>query len=166
MSPYYRLYQCSDEKWIFLAAVSPDEQRRLSTVIGSPPEADKDGTSAVAEYLTSRFASGTAAAWFARLDDGDVPVEIVDEEFCRTLFDDPEAKSSLLVAETWSGSVGRFEDPGLLVNLSPATCVIQRGPSMCGEHTRELLLEQGYSEDQIDALAADHAILDAALAAS
>ncbi len=45
-------------------------------------------------------------------------MEVVNEEFCRTLFDDPAAVSSQLVAQTWSGGVGRFEDPGLLVETS------------------------------------------------
>ena len=39
--------------------------------------------------------------------------------------------------------------------------MIQRGPSLCGEHTRELLKEHGYSDDDVDALAAAGAVLDA-----
>jgi crotonobetainyl-CoA:carnitine CoA-transferase CaiB-like acyl-CoA transferase len=164
LSPYYRLYRCSDDNWIFLAAVTADERARLSKVMGElPTDGDPDGPE---RYLTEQLGSATAAAWFARLDEGGVPVEVVDEEFCRTIFDDPEAKAAQLVAETWSGSVGRFEDPGLLVTMAPAACVIQRGPAMCGEHTREILLEQGYADAEVDALAADRAILDAAVAPS
>jgi crotonobetainyl-CoA:carnitine CoA-transferase CaiB-like acyl-CoA transferase len=116
-----------------------------------------------AELLAGRLRSRTAAEWFTELDRAGVPVEIVDEGFCRTLFDDPEAKAAHLVSETWSGSVGRFEDPGLLVKVSPAECVIQRGPAMCGEHSREILLEYGYVDEEVDALVADEAILDAAV---
>jgi crotonobetainyl-CoA:carnitine CoA-transferase CaiB-like acyl-CoA transferase len=158
LSPHYRMYQCADDEWIFLAAVSPEERHRLTEVTGEP-----DGPERLEEHLAACFRSRPAAAWLARLDEGGVPVEIIDENFCRALFDDPDAKSSLLVAETWSGSVGKFEDPGLLVNLSPAQCVIQRGPSMCGEHSREILIELGLSNEEIDTLAAEHAILDAAL---
>ena len=67
--------------------------------------------------------------------------------FCRALFDDPEARRDQLIAETWAGGVGRFEDPGLLVNLSATPAVVQRGPCLCGEHTREILLEHGYTTD-------------------
>jgi crotonobetainyl-CoA:carnitine CoA-transferase CaiB-like acyl-CoA transferase len=57
--------------------------------------------------------------------------------------------------------VGRFEDPGLLVTLGDTPGIVQRGPSMCGEHTRELLLEYGYTSAEIDALADEKAVLDA-----
>jgi crotonobetainyl-CoA:carnitine CoA-transferase CaiB-like acyl-CoA transferase len=157
LSPYYRLYQCADDKWVFLAAVAAEERRRLSALMGEPDTAGQ-----IEPHLVSAFAGAPAAEWMTRLDGAGVPAEIVDETFCRTLFDDPEAKNARLVAETWSGSVGRFEDPGLLVNLAPAGCIVQRGPSMCGEHTREILREYGLSDDEVDALAADKAVMDAA----
>jgi len=165
LSPYYRLYRGSDEVWLFLAAVSADERARLFGLIDGLEVVAQD-PGRVEELLTNRFASRPAAESFADLDGGGVPVEIVDEDFCRTLFDEPEAKSLQLVTETWSGNVGRFEDPGLLVNLSPAEGVIQRGPSMCGEHTREILIEHGYSGEEVDALVADSAILEAAVGIS
>jgi crotonobetainyl-CoA:carnitine CoA-transferase CaiB-like acyl-CoA transferase len=165
LSPYYRLYQGSDQGWLFLAAVTPDERAKLGTVVsglgGVTGDSEKE-----AALLTSEFGGRPVAEWFAQLDEAGVPVEVVDEDFCRTIFDDPEAKASQVIAETWSGSVGRFEDPGLLVNVWPATGVIQRGPSMCGEHTREILLECGYSNQEVDDLAADNGILDAALESS
>jgi crotonobetainyl-CoA:carnitine CoA-transferase CaiB-like acyl-CoA transferase len=70
-----------------------------------------------------------------------------------------------LVSTTWSGGVGRFEDPGLLVNLSPAPGVIQRGPCLCGEHSREILAEHGFSDEEVDVLAKEGAILDAPVTA-
>jgi len=161
LSPYYRLYQCSDDDWLFLAAVSEPARARLRAVIGEL-EGVSGNARREADLLESRFRSRTVAEWFARLDQGGVPVEIVDEGFCRSIFDDPEARASQLVAETWSGSVGRFEDPGLLINMSPAECVIQRGPSMCGEHSREILLEHGYSDEEVDDLVAEGAVLDGA----
>src|SRR5262249_5698274 len=102
-----------------------------------------------------------AAHWFAALDAAGVPAEIVDEGFCRTLFDDPDAVSRGLVSVTQAGSVGRFEDPGLLVDFSETPGVVPRGPCMCGEHTREILLDHGYRAADIDALVADRVVLDA-----
>jgi crotonobetainyl-CoA:carnitine CoA-transferase CaiB-like acyl-CoA transferase len=88
-----------------------------------------------------------------------VPVEIVDEYFCRNLFEDAEARRLHLISETHSRNVGRFEDPGLLVNLTPTAGVIQRGPCACGEHTQELLGELGYSAEEIADLVTNRSVL-------
>ena len=157
LGPFYRMYRCAGDSWLFVAAVDPVARDRLGGVVGG----FGDGSADPATVLEGRFATRPAAEWFDLLDAEGVPAEIVNEEFCRTLFDDPAAVSSQLVAQTWSGSVGRFEDPGLLVETSPATGVIQRGPCMCGEHTREILLEVGYSPSEIDTLVEQKAVLDA-----
>jgi crotonobetainyl-CoA:carnitine CoA-transferase CaiB-like acyl-CoA transferase len=160
LSPLYRMYQGSDDIWLFLAAVSEQDQRRLRALVSDLDGVFDDATK-VEEILASKIRSQPAAVSFALFDQGGVPVEIVDELFCRTLFDDQEARSLQLVSETWSGSVGRFEDPGLLVNVSPAEGIVQRGPAMCGEHSREILLEHGFSNEEIDAMVAQGAVLDA-----
>ena len=158
------MYQAADGLWVFLAAVSAEERARLGKAVDGLDAVIED-TGRVEDLLTARLAGQTAAECFALLDGAGVPVEIIDETFCRSIFDDPAAKASQLVTETWSGSVGRFEDAGLLVNLSPAACVIQRGPSMCGEHSREILLEHGYSPPEIDDMAAKRVILEATVTA-
>ena len=160
LSPFYRLFQCADDSWLFVAAVRPELRARLLTAMGEDETALDDHDKVVA-LLEAHFHERSAAEWFAALDRVDVPVEIVDEAFCRTLFDDPEARAAQLVVETWAAGVGRFEDPGLLVNLSATPGVIQRGPCMCGEHTREILIEHGYTPSEVDALVADRAVLDA-----
>jgi crotonobetainyl-CoA:carnitine CoA-transferase CaiB-like acyl-CoA transferase len=159
LSPYYRMYECADGRWLFLAAVSHEERGRLSRAVEGLGSGVADAEAAA--LLVSRFSEKPAAEWFAILDGAAVPVEIVNEEFCRTIFDDPDARRLGLVSETWSGGVGKFEDPGLLVNLSPAHGVIQRGPCLCGEHSREILVEHGYSDAEVDVLAKEGAILDA-----
>ena len=158
LGPFYRLYECAEGAWVFLAAVSSEERARLFEVLGMEVEPDPDETAA---QLASYFRSRSAADSFAHLDNVGVPIEVVDEEFCRQLFDDPEARSADLISDTWSGSVGRFQDPGLLVNSSPTGGVIQRGPCMCGEHSREILVEHGFSDAEIERLIEGKAIVDA-----
>src|ERR1700733_1239193 len=160
LSPYYRLYQCAQGGWVFLAALTSQAQAKLRTLIPGEPLGD-DPESVVA-WLSSYFESAVAAEAFEALDDGGVAIEGGDENFCRDLFDDPEARRLSLVSETHSSSVGRFEDPGLLVNISPSEPVIQRGPCACGEHTRDILSELGYSEAEVKALVEGRAVLDAA----
>ncbi len=160
LSPYYRLYPCAQGGWIFLAAMTQEERAKLRTLLPGAPEGENPDS--VAGWLTSYFEGAVAAEAFQGLDEGGVPIEVVDEYFCRNLFDDPEARRLNLVSETSSSSVGRFEDPGLLVNITPAQTVVQRGPCACGEQSREILLELEYSDSEIDTMADGRAILDGA----
>ncbi len=160
LSPYYRLYRCAPGEWVFLAALTAEARAQLRALLPGAPATGDDES--VAAWLSSYFESTEATDAFSSLDDRGVPIEVVDEQFCRNLFDDPEARRLNLVSETWSSSVGRFEDPGLLVNITPAEGVIQRGPCACGEQTRDLMLELGYSGAQIDAMVDGHAIGDGA----
>ena len=160
LSPYYRLYRCAAGEWIFLAALTAAARAQLEALLPGAPVSGDDES--VAAWLSSYFESTEATEAFSALDDRGVPIEVVDEQFCRNLFDDPEARRLNLVSETWSSSVGRFEDPGLLVNITPAAGVIQRGPCACGEQTRDLMLELGYSGARIDAMVDGHAIGDGA----
>jgi crotonobetainyl-CoA:carnitine CoA-transferase CaiB-like acyl-CoA transferase len=160
LSPSYRLFQCRDDRWLFVAAERPEQRARLVSALAIDVDpADDDAK--VSATLEGRMGERTAAEWVVVLDDAGVAVEVVDEEFCRALFDDREARSDQLVAETWAGGVGRFEDPGLLVNLSATPGVVQRGPCLCGEHTREILLEHGYTVGQVDELVLARVVLDA-----
>jgi crotonobetainyl-CoA:carnitine CoA-transferase CaiB-like acyl-CoA transferase len=159
LSPFYRLYPTADG-WIFLAAVTPEARRALAHVLGEP-EAALDDPEKLAATAEARFTERPARVCFDELDGAGVPVEVVDEEFCRTLFDDPEARSARLVVETSAGGVGRFEDPGLLVSLSATPGVVSRGPCLCGEHTRPILLEHGYTGSDVDALVAAGVVRDA-----
>src|SRR5207302_3016505 len=99
LSPFYRLYQCADDGWVFLAAVRPEERSRLAAAIGAPQSVMDDPVSYVG-LLEHRFRQRPSKVWFATLDEAGVPVEIVDETFCRSLFDDPTARAADLVAET------------------------------------------------------------------
>ena len=160
LSTFYRMYRCADDGWLFVAAIRSEQRDRLLAALGEDELVGADDEKAAA-LLEERFLQRPAREWFDALDQLDVPVEVVDEAFCRNLFDDPEARATGFVSETWAGNVGRFEDPGFLVNFSETPCVVQRGPSMCGEHTREVLVEHGYTADEVDALIADRAALDA-----
>jgi crotonobetainyl-CoA:carnitine CoA-transferase CaiB-like acyl-CoA transferase len=150
LGPYYRMFPVADG-WVFVAAVSQHHRAALHDALG---------VSSV-DAIGAALAARPALDAFKLLDDAGVPVEIVDEAFCRDLFDDPSARERGWVATTWAGGVGRFEDPGLLIDFSSTPGVIQRGPCLCGEHTRQVLQELGYSDASIDGLAQAGVVRDA-----
>jgi crotonobetainyl-CoA:carnitine CoA-transferase CaiB-like acyl-CoA transferase len=160
LSPFYRLYACADDRWLFVAAQQAEHQSRLGEAVADDV-ASLDDAEKIAATLETRFLERPATDWFEVLDAAGVPVEIVDEEFCRGIFDAPDVRALQLIAETWVSGVGRFEDPGLLVNLSDTPGTIQRGPCLCGQHSREILLEHGYTASEIDELSNTGVVLDA-----
>ena len=96
LSPYYRLYQSALGEWVFLAALTSQAQTKLETLI--PGEPSGDDAESVAGWLESYFETTVASEAFAALDDGGVPIEVVDESFCRDLFDDPDARRLGLIS--------------------------------------------------------------------
>jgi crotonobetainyl-CoA:carnitine CoA-transferase CaiB-like acyl-CoA transferase len=170
LSALYRLYEAADG-WIFVAAVTDPSWPALCGALGHPEWAD-DARFATAEsrrahdgqlatLVEAVVRARPAGEWFAALDGAGVPVEVVDETYCQRVFDDPELHARGWVSSTRAGGVGRFEDPGVLVDLSETPGSVVRGPCLCGEHTRELLRELGHTDADVDVLAADRVVLDA-----
>ena len=168
----YRMYQTADG-YIAIAVVDDDAWTRLCAAVGdqldlgndtrfTSPDARANNDAALAAGLGEMFAVLTAQQAFDLLDTAGVPVEIVNEAFCRELFDDDEARSLGLIATSDSAAVGRFEDPGLLVNLSHTPGAVQRGPCTAGQHTREILAELGVPADEIALLTSERVVMDAA----
>jgi crotonobetainyl-CoA:carnitine CoA-transferase CaiB-like acyl-CoA transferase len=156
LAPGYRMYRGDDDVWVFVAALDDATFATFSTTVTGRADAE-------VAALETAFAGRPARDWWAALDAAGVPAEVVDEHFCQTLLDDAHARAAGLVSEAWAPGVGRFEDPGLLIEFSETPGGVPRGPCQCGEHTRELLREHGYTDDEIDALAAEGAVLDAAV---
>jgi crotonobetainyl-CoA:carnitine CoA-transferase CaiB-like acyl-CoA transferase len=149
LGPRYRLYEVADG-WVFVAMVTDVERRALDAVVPAATGLDGDELGAVLERWC---ASRSATDAFATLDAAGVPVEIVDESFCREMFDDEAFRARGWISETHSASVGRFEDAGRLVDFSETPGSVRRGPCGCGEHTAEVLTELGYPEAEVRTLA-------------
>jgi crotonobetainyl-CoA:carnitine CoA-transferase CaiB-like acyl-CoA transferase len=160
LGPTYRLFETADG-WVFVAAVTADHRRRLCRAIGRP-DLDAEPAERLAAGVAEALARRTTAEAATLLDGAGVPAEVVDESFCRAVFDDEDLRARRWVAATASAHVGRFEDPGLLVDLSATPGVIQRGPCACGEHSREVLTEAGLSAAEIDELVAAGVVVEAA----
>lgn len=169
----HRLYETADG-WLCLAAVRDDDWGRLCEglerrdLIDDPRFVDRpardENDAALAAILEPAFLGRRAREWFDVLDRRGVPCEIVSPTFCREWFDDPDLRARGWVAETWAPGVGRFEDPGLLFDLSLTPGRVRSGPCVAGQHTREILHELGYAESTIDELAAQAVVLDQPIA--
>jgi crotonobetainyl-CoA:carnitine CoA-transferase CaiB-like acyl-CoA transferase len=139
--PLYRLYETSDG-WLAIACLGESHRRALATVV---PALDT-------ETLEAFFAARTAQEAFDLLDRAGVPVEIAAEDARRTWFTQPDIVAAGLVAEYQHPTYGRFRQFGDLVNLSETPGRIAGPPPLLGQHSREVLGELGYSDDEIRSL--------------
>jgi crotonobetainyl-CoA:carnitine CoA-transferase CaiB-like acyl-CoA transferase len=141
LGPLYRLYKTSDG-WVCLAAVKESHRRALSAVTGSDSLGSED--------LERWFSGRTAAEAFSSLDQQGVPCEICDPDFGRRIHDDPEMQARELVIRQEHPKLGRFEHFGRTINFSETPVRIFGPPPVCGQHTREIMLEYGFDEAEID----------------
>jgi crotonobetainyl-CoA:carnitine CoA-transferase CaiB-like acyl-CoA transferase len=143
----HRMYDTADG-WLVVAANAGDERDRLAAAVGATID-----DSTAFDALEPCFRTRTAAEWFAALDAAGVPCEVSDGDFVLGVFDDPELRERRWVTSQQHPVLGRLDTLGLLFDFSETPGVVQRGPFMVGQHTREIMGELGYSDAEITQLA-------------
>ena len=137
LGPLYRLYETKDS-WACIAAVTGSHREALAAATGIGPDALS------AEHLEPWFRARSGKDVFATLDDHGVPCELCDENFGRRIFDDPEMDAHELVVHQRHPKLGDFEHFGKTIHFSDTPGRISGPPPVCGQHTREILLEHGF----------------------
>jgi crotonobetainyl-CoA:carnitine CoA-transferase CaiB-like acyl-CoA transferase len=163
----HRVYE-TQAGWLCFVLSRQEHWDELFTVLGIPelvtdarfstPAARKQNDAVLAGLVGDKLKGGTAADWFGKLDKAGVPVEIVSEDFSRKLHDDPEFQQRKWVTSFQHPHVGKFDMVGLLCDLSDTPGVIQSRPLIVGEHTKEILAELGYTDEQVKTMEEQFAI--------
>lgn len=157
----YRLYPAS-EGWVFLAAPSDREWRRLARAIGHhewladtrfvDAERRRAHDSELSTLLEAEFAARPAGAWEHLLADADVACVRADEHTPPEFFDrSPHMRENGFVVEAEHLRWGAHWRTGPLVRLSSTPARPGAGV-LAGQHTRQLLRELGYAAPEIDDL--------------
>lgn len=150
--PYYRLYRAADDHWLQVTAVSDAQKQALEATLGlSAPLSAADAEAA--------FAGKNAADWLAALASANVPAEISDANASLSLFDNEDYLKRGWTAAYQQREIGKLEQIGVSYELSDTPLAIQGAPLIVGDNTAALLAELGYSEEEIDAMAGEMAIL-------
>jgi crotonobetainyl-CoA:carnitine CoA-transferase CaiB-like acyl-CoA transferase len=152
LSPYYRLYRSRDG-WVCVAAVTDAHRQALLAATDSGPEP-------VFGSLEPWFADRTASEAWNTLEQAGVPSEICDGEFGRHIYEDPEMQEHELVVRQQHPKLGRFEHFGKTITFSETPERIFGPPPVCGQHTREILHENGFDDTEIDKLVEARAIFE------
>ena len=162
LSAPYQAIQTQDS-WLNIGAANQANWQRLVDVI-ELPELGKDprfmdnaarmeNLPVLIEILTARFRTRKTSDWLTRLEAAGVPAGPVLS--ISEVLKDPQVLAREMVVDVEHSRAGRVKTLGAPVKFSATPSVVRRGAPQLGEHTREVLREYGYSNAEIDQLAAN-----------
>jgi crotonobetainyl-CoA:carnitine CoA-transferase CaiB-like acyl-CoA transferase len=106
--------------------------------------------------LTPLFKHRTSAEWLRRLEEAGVPAGPVQD--VNQMHADPQTLAREMIVETTHPTAGQVRAIGLPIKFSDTPGDLQRAAPVFGQDTREVLREHGFSDTQIDQMAALGAI--------
>lgn len=109
--------------------------------------------------LAKRFRTKTAAHWLAVLEEKGVPCGPVNDML--QALADPQTIAREMVVEVDHSTLGRVQTIGLPVKFSATPGKVATGAPLYGEHTRAVLAEYGFGEDEIATLEQERAVIAA-----
>ena len=161
----YQAFQTADG-WITVGAANQPNWLRLVEVLAAPELAEDprfrtnpDRMAHLAELeaaLTAHFRRRSSADWLGLLEASGVPAGPVLD--INQMHADPQAIARAMIVETDHPVAGPVKALGLPVKFSDSPGGGTRPAPLYGQHTREVLLEHGFTAADIDALAAAGAI--------
>ncbi|MDQ0140818.1 CaiB/BaiF CoA transferase family protein [Cupriavidus necator] len=152
--------------WVMVAAYMPERWRRLCEVLGRPELADDPrfatsplrvaNRAAMVAVLTGAFVTRPTEAWLAILQDADILCARVATY--EDVMAHPQVAANRMVQHVRHDTLGKLRVPGFPINSAQENALPARPAPACGQHTRAVLGELGYSRDEIAALLSRGAI--------
>jgi alpha-methylacyl-CoA racemase len=155
-APFYGVYQCADGKWFAVGAIEQKFYAGFLAVLGIDDvqledQYDRQRWPDLRDRVAKVFSSQTRDHWvdvFSRIDACGDPVLEIEE-----LADNPHLNDRGTIVER-DGQLMAAPAP----RLSGTQALIRARPSGPAAHTREVLLEGGFSAAEVDALASNGTI--------
>lgn len=152
ITPLNNFYVTKDGKYISIAcAAEPWFYANLCKVLGCeefiPYQTDPEKAHEIKAFFEQKFLSKTRDEWFNILSQLDIPVGKVyklDE-----LASDPQLLHRGMILEIDHTVEGKILQPGISIKLSETPGKIRRLGQAPGENTEEILVEIGYSREEI-----------------
>ena len=160
-SPSYNVYETRDGKYISIAALEPWFWESLCRVLDRedliPYQlAQGQKSREIGDFLSETFRSKSRDEWFELLKDRDISVGKVytlDE-----VLEDPQLVGRGMVVDVETPEDGPIKQPGIAIHMSETPGKIRTTGPVTGQHTREILVGLGYTEEQIRSLQQQEAI--------
>ncbi|HVF64537.1 MAG TPA: CoA transferase [Casimicrobiaceae bacterium] len=157
----YQAFHAKDG-WINIGGANQANWERIASVLGHPEWRDDPrfrtnsdrmaNLDALAAAMTDVIATRTKAEWIDAFDAAGVPVgpvHTIGEALAH-----PQTIARGMVVEIEHPQAGTTRSLGCPVHLSKTPARVDRPAPMLGEHTREVLTAHGYTDADVDRLAA------------
>ena len=162
----YEAFKTTDG-WITLGAANQANWLKLLDLI-TAPELGEDPRFTnnhgrithrieLAKALAPIIRTRTSADWLSRLEAAGVPAGPVLD--VAEMHRDPQTLARGMVTKAPHTKLGPVKTLGAPVKFSATPGGVTRGAPLLGEHTREVLTEYGYGDDEIDVLICDGAVI-------
>ncbi len=155
LAPYQAIH-CADG-YITLGAANDRLFERLSRLLGHPewPTLPTYATATARVINRARLiqeieaitATESRQHWIALLEANSIPCGPINDY--AEAFADPQVRAREMVVPVDHPTLGRLHTPGSPLKMSETPPIVGRRAPLLGEHTREVLLEAGYTEEDI-----------------
>jgi crotonobetainyl-CoA:carnitine CoA-transferase CaiB-like acyl-CoA transferase len=162
----YQAFEASDG-WLTIGAGNQANWRRmleameLREIADDPRFADNatrmQHLEALVALLAPRFRQRSTADWLARFAEVGVPAGPVLD--VKQMHQDPQTAARKMLVEVEHPLAGKVKTIGLPVKFSATPGKVARAAPILGEHSCDILAEHGYAAAEIEALAAERAVL-------
>ena len=154
---YYTTYQTSNDV-IAIACLSNRLRKKAADAIGvidprfsddfDPDDPDSiDAIESLSEQIKSILITKTCQEWLAIFDDAGVPAGPV--RFIQELTDAEQVIANDMVVEVNHSLAGKVRMAGPMIQMSETPLEAKSASPALGEHTDQIMLELGYSEEEI-----------------
>ena len=162
----YQAFKAKD-KWITVGASNQNTWLNLIDALGRKDLQDNEKFSSNAhrmkniseliEILKTELEKKTSAEWLAIFDEKGLPcgpIHTVTE-----MFEDPQTIARKMIVDVKNTKAGSFKAIGMPVKFSDTKVEDTKESPTFGQHTKQILLDNGFTNDEIDALMQQGAII-------
>jgi crotonobetainyl-CoA:carnitine CoA-transferase CaiB-like acyl-CoA transferase len=158
--PFYCVYQTKDGQWLSIGCLEPWFWEALCRALGRedfvPYQMNADKYPEIFAHFRQEFKTRTRDEWFEYLRQFDIcvgPVYRLEE-----VFNDPQVQARDMVVELEHPTMGKVQQVGIGAKLSETPGSVRSLAPRRGEHTEEVLLDLGYSQEETGELRAGGAV--------